>query len=63
MARTAWPIELHDRSDGYVWEMFGPDHVHYVPLRAMTPPGAHNLAAPAPLVVVEAAPKRARNPG
>ena len=25
--------------------MFGPDHVHYVPLRAMTPPGAHNLVA------------------
>jgi len=45
VARTAWPIELHDRSDGYVWEMFGPDHVHYVPLRAMTPPGAHNLVA------------------
>lgn len=38
VARTAWPIELHDRSDGYVWEMSGPDHVHYVPLRAMTPP-------------------------
>ena len=36
---------VHDRSDGYVWEMFGPDHVHYVPLRAMTPPGAHNLVA------------------
>jgi hypothetical protein len=45
VARTAWPIELHDRSDGYVWEMFDPDHVHYVPLRAMTPPGAHNLVA------------------
>jgi len=45
VARTAWPIELHDRSDGYVWEMFGPDHVHYVPLRALTPPGAHNLVA------------------
>ncbi len=25
--------------------MFGPDHVHYVPLRAMTPPGADNLVA------------------
>jgi len=25
--------------------MFGPDHVHYVPLRALTPPGAHNLVA------------------
>jgi len=45
VARTAWPIELHDRSDGYVWEMFGPDHVHYVPFRAMTPPGADNLVA------------------
>jgi FAD dependent oxidoreductase len=45
VARTAWPIELHDRADGYVWEMFSADHVHYVPLRAMTPPGAHNLVA------------------
>jgi hypothetical protein len=45
VARTAWPIELHDRSDGYVWEMFGPDHVHYVPVRALIPPGAHNLVA------------------
>ena len=25
--------------------MFGPDHVHYVPLRSMTPPGATNLVA------------------
>jgi FAD dependent oxidoreductase len=45
VARTAWPIELHDRSDGYVWEMFDADHVHYVPLRSMTPPGAVNLVA------------------
>lgn len=45
VARTAWPIELHDRPDGYVWEMFDADHVHYVPLRAMTPPDAHNLVA------------------
>jgi flavin-dependent dehydrogenase len=44
-ARTAWPIELHDRADGYVWETFGPDHVHYVPLRSMTPPGVHNVMA------------------
>ena len=33
------------RSDGYVWEMSAQDHVHYVPLRAMTPPGAHDLVA------------------
>ncbi len=45
VARTAWPIELHDRADGYVWEMFDADHVHYVPLRSMTPAGAHNLVA------------------
>jgi hypothetical protein len=45
VARTAWPIELHDRADGYVWEMFDAEHVHYVPLRSMTPPGAANLVA------------------
>jgi FAD dependent oxidoreductase len=45
VARTAWPIELHDRADGYVWEMFDSEHVHYVPLRSMTPPDAHNLVA------------------
>src|ERR1700744_778579 len=45
VARTAWPVELHDRSSGYVWEMFSADHVHYVPLRSMLPPGAHNLLA------------------
>ena len=45
VARTAWPIELHDRSDGYVWEMFDASHVHYVPLRSMTPPSVANLVA------------------
>ena len=45
VARTAWPIELHDRADGYVWEMFDSAHVHYVPLRSMTPPDMHNLVA------------------
>jgi FAD dependent oxidoreductase len=45
VARTAWPIELHDRADGYVWEMFDSAHVHYVPLRSMTSPDAHNLVA------------------
>jgi choline dehydrogenase-like flavoprotein len=37
--------ELHDRPEGYVWEMFEADHVHYVPLRSMTPPGVHNVLA------------------
>lgn len=45
VARTAWPIELHDRVEGYVWELFPADHVHYVPLRSMLSPGAHNLVA------------------
>lgn len=45
VARTAWPIELHDRIEGYVWEKFGPDHVHYVPLRSLIPIGSHNLVA------------------
>ncbi|MYU12747.1 FAD-dependent oxidoreductase [Streptomyces sp. SID8361] len=45
VARTAWPVELHDRVEGYVWETFGPDHVHYVPLRSMLSPRARNLVA------------------
>ncbi|NIJ12375.1 hypothetical protein FHU38_002719 [Saccharomonospora amisosensis] len=45
VARTAWPIELHDRIEGYVWETFDPDHVHYVPLRSLIPVGAGNLVA------------------
>ncbi|HEY3466077.1 MAG TPA: FAD-dependent oxidoreductase [Amycolatopsis sp.] len=43
VARTAWPVELHDSPEGYVWETFEPDHVHYVPLRSMTPPDVHNV--------------------
>lgn len=45
VARTSWPIELHDRVEGYVWEEFGPDHVHYVPLRSLLAPGVHNMVA------------------
>lgn len=45
IARTAWPIELHDRPEGYVWEQFDSDHVHYVPLGSITPRGAVNLLA------------------
>lgn len=45
IARTAWPIELHDRPEGYVWEQFGPEHVHYVPLGSITPKGSVNLLA------------------
>ena len=45
VARTAWPIELHDRAEGYAWETYDADHVHYVPLRSLIPLGAHNLVA------------------
>ncbi|MBQ0827216.1 FAD-dependent oxidoreductase [Streptomyces tagetis] len=45
IARTSWPVELHDRVEGYVWETFGPDHVHHIPLRSMLSPHAHNLVA------------------
>lgn len=45
VARTAWPLELHDRPEGYVWETFESDHVHYVPFRSMTPVGVDNVLA------------------
>ncbi len=45
VARTAWPIELHDRAEGYVWEPFAEDHLHYVPLGSMVAPEADNLVA------------------
>jgi hypothetical protein len=45
VARTAWPIELHDRAEGYVWETYDADHVHYVPLRSLIPMEARNLVA------------------
>ena len=45
IARTAWPLEQHHHAEGYVWEPFAEDHVHYVPFRSLTPPGADNLVA------------------
>src|SRR5215510_934055 len=45
IARTAWPIELHDRPEGYVWEPFGDDHVHYVPFGSLVPAEADNIVA------------------
>jgi hypothetical protein len=45
IARTAWPLEQHHHAEGYVWEPFAEDHVHYVPLGSLTPPGADNLLA------------------
>jgi 2-polyprenyl-6-methoxyphenol hydroxylase-like FAD-dependent oxidoreductase len=45
IARTSWPIELHNRPEGFVWEPFGPDHIHYVPLRSLMPKDADNVLA------------------
>jgi hypothetical protein len=45
IARTAWPIELHNAPEGFVWETFDENHVHYVPLSAMISPEADNLVA------------------
>jgi len=45
VARTAWPLEQHHHAEGYVWEPFDADHVHYVPLGSMMPPTVDNLVA------------------
>ena len=45
IARTAWPIELHDRPEGYVWEPFPDDHVHYVPFGSLVPGEGDNIVA------------------
>ncbi len=45
IARTAWPLEQHHNAEGYVWEPFDADHVHYVPLGSLTPPAVDNLVA------------------
>lgn len=45
VARTSWPVELHDQPVGYVWEPFGDDHIHTVPLGSMTPGELDNMVA------------------
>jgi len=45
IARTGWPIELHDTPQGYVWEPFGDDHLHYVPLGSLVSPECDNMVA------------------
>ncbi len=44
-ARRAWPIELHDRPESYVWEPFPDDHVHYIPFGSLVPAEAANIVA------------------
>lgn len=45
IARTAWPIELHDHDDGHHWITFDEDHVHYIPLGSLVPAECHNVVA------------------
>lgn len=45
IARTTWPIELHDTMESYQWEPFDSQHIHYVPFGAMTPPDIDNMIA------------------
>ncbi len=45
VARTSWPIELHNRPEGYEWEPFGDDHIHTVPLGSLLAKNADNLIA------------------
>jgi 2-polyprenyl-6-methoxyphenol hydroxylase-like FAD-dependent oxidoreductase len=43
IARTAWPLELHDSGTDHVWRPFGDDHMHYVPFGCLTPVDADNI--------------------
>ena len=45
IARTAWPIELHDHGTDHVWQTFDNDHVHYVPLGSLVPAEGDNVVA------------------
>jgi len=45
LARTGWPIELHDLVEGYIWQPFPEDHLHWVPLGSLIPRKADNLVA------------------
>jgi hypothetical protein len=55
IARTAWPIEQHHNQEGYVWEPFAEDHLHYVPLGSMVPREAANLVAAGRCIDADAA--------
>src|SRR5580658_4428228 len=45
IARCSWPLEQHHNREGYVWEVFGEDHVHTVPFGSLAVAGADNLCA------------------
>ncbi|SMF48250.1 FAD dependent oxidoreductase [Tistlia consotensis] len=41
--RCTWPIELHTTVETTHWEVFGNEHLHYLPFGAMTPKGLDNV--------------------
>jgi hypothetical protein len=45
IGRCSWPIELHQRPDDVHWEVFGDDHMHWIPLGMLLPVEADNLVA------------------
>jgi ribulose 1,5-bisphosphate synthetase/thiazole synthase len=45
VARTGWPIELHDTPQGHVWEPFGDDHLHTVPFGSLVSDECDNMVA------------------
>ena len=45
VARTGWPIELHDTPQGHVWEPFPDDHLHYVPFGSLVSGECDNMVA------------------
>lgn len=55
VARTSWPVELHDAPEGYVWEPFGDDHIHSVPLRSLTPAESDNIVVAGRCIDADAA--------
>jgi glycine/D-amino acid oxidase-like deaminating enzyme len=45
VARTGWPIELHDTPQGHVWQAFPDDHLHTVPFGSLVSPECDNMVA------------------
>ena len=45
IARSSWPVELHDHAEGYVWKVFPHGHIHYIPFGSLVPPDLDNLVA------------------
>lgn len=45
VGRTAWPVELHNSEESYIWNTFDKNHVHYIPFSCMLSPEADNYVA------------------